>query len=47
MPDRNFMSDHAIDQIEVQIKYEGYITKQMKQVARFKKLENKKLPADH
>ena len=35
-----------MDQIEVQIKYEGYIKKQMNQVARFKKLENKTLPAD-
>jgi tRNA uridine 5-carboxymethylaminomethyl modification enzyme len=40
------LSSHARDQIEVQIKYEGYITKQMNQVARFKKLENKSLPSD-
>ena len=29
--------------MEVQIKYEGYITKQMHQIERFKKLENKTL----
>ncbi len=40
------LSSHAVDQIEVQIKYEGYIKKQMNQVARFKKLENKTLSAD-
>ncbi|TDP58970.1 tRNA uridine-5-carboxymethylaminomethyl(34) synthesis enzyme MnmG [Aminicella lysinilytica] len=40
------LSSHAIDQIEVQIKYEGYIAKQMRQVERFKKLENKQLSPD-
>jgi tRNA uridine 5-carboxymethylaminomethyl modification enzyme len=44
--ERPILSSHAVDQIEVQIKYEGYIAKQMKQVERFKKLENKQLPAD-
>ena len=44
--DRPELSEHAIDELEVQIKYEGYITKQMQQVARFKKLENKKLQED-
>lgn len=37
------LSAHAINQLEVQIKYEGYITKQLQQVERFKKLETKKL----
>lgn len=37
------LSAHAINQLEVQIKYEGYITKQLQQVERFKKLESKKL----
>lgn len=32
------------EQVEVQIKYEGYIAKQILQVGRFEKLENKKLP---
>lgn len=37
------LSQHAIAQLEVQIKYEGYISKQLQQVERFKKLENKSL----
>lgn len=32
------------EQIETQIKYEGYIKKQLNQAEQFKKLENKKLP---
>ncbi|WDV45908.1 tRNA uridine-5-carboxymethylaminomethyl(34) synthesis enzyme MnmG [Clostridiaceae bacterium M8S5] len=31
-------------QVETQIKYDGYIKKQMKQIGQFKKLENKKIP---
>jgi len=33
-------------QVEIQIKYEGYIKKQMQQIEQFKKLEGKKLPED-
>ncbi|MDD2447481.1 MAG: tRNA uridine-5-carboxymethylaminomethyl(34) synthesis enzyme MnmG [Tissierellia bacterium] len=33
-------------QVETQIKYEGYINKQMIQIEQFKKLENKKLSVD-
>ena len=32
------------EQVEIQIKYDGYINKQMEQVERFNKLENKKIP---
>ncbi len=34
------------DQVEINIKYEGYITRQLHQVEQFKKLESRKLPAD-
>lgn len=44
--DRPHLSQHAIDNLEVQIKYEGYIKKQMAQIERFKRLEDKKLSAD-
>ncbi|MEE1038428.1 MAG: tRNA uridine-5-carboxymethylaminomethyl(34) synthesis enzyme MnmG [Eubacterium sp.] len=44
--DRPHLSEHAITQLEVQIKYEGYIGKQLTQIERFKKLENKLLPQD-
>lgn len=39
--------EHAFDvqeQVNIEIKYEGYIKRQMQQVAQFKKLEGKKLP---
>lgn len=38
---------HAVkEQVSISIKYEGYIKRQLIQVEQFKKLENKKLPAD-
>ena len=39
--DQPNISSHGKTQIEVQIKYEGYINKQLKQIERFKKLEGK------
>ncbi len=44
--DRPALSQHAIAQLEVQIKYEGYIVKQEHQIEKFKKLEGKKLDPD-
>ncbi len=40
------LSMHAQAQLEVQIKYEGYIEKQLHQIEKFKKLETKKLDPD-
>ncbi|MBN7773327.1 tRNA uridine-5-carboxymethylaminomethyl(34) synthesis enzyme MnmG [Clostridium aminobutyricum] len=40
------LSMHSVTQLEVQVKYAGYITKQLQQIERFKKLENKRLDAD-
>ena len=37
------LSYHEVTQLEVQVKYEGYIQKQMAQIERYKKLENRKL----
>lgn len=37
---------NIIEQIEIEIKYEGYIQKQLKQVEQIKKLEKKQLPSD-
>ncbi len=34
------------EQVNIQIKYEGYIARQEKQVEHFKKIENMKIPAD-
>lgn len=43
---RPALSYHEITQLEVQIKYEGYIKKQIAQIERFKRLEDKKLSQD-
>lgn len=45
-PDREPLSDDVIEQVNINIKYNGYIERQKKQVKEFKKLENKKLSAD-
>lgn len=37
------LSDEVIEEVEIEIKYEGYIKKQMAQVERFEKLEGRKL----
>lgn len=42
--DRPELSDEVREQVNIQIKYEGYILRQMKQVEGFKKLEAKKIP---
>ena len=36
----------VIEQVNINIKYDGYITRQIKQVEHFKKLEKKKIPED-
>ena len=43
---RQELPEEVREQVNINIKYEGYITRQMKQVAQFKKLEKKKLPED-
>lgn len=45
-PDRKHLLKEIRLQVETQIKYEGYIRKQMIQIEQFKKLENKKLAMD-
>lgn len=44
--DRPKLAADVIEQVNIHIKYDGYIKRQMKQVREFKKLENKKLPQD-
>ncbi len=34
------------EQVEIELKYEGYIRRQMSQVAQFKKMEHKRIPED-
>ncbi|NLY44294.1 MAG: tRNA uridine-5-carboxymethylaminomethyl(34) synthesis enzyme MnmG [Clostridiaceae bacterium] len=42
--DRGDIPDDVAEQVSIQVKYEGYIKRQLAQVEQFKKLENKKLP---
>ena len=44
--DRPELPWDVAEQVNINIKYEGYIKRQMKQVEQFKKLENRKIPAD-
>lgn len=45
-PDRPDLPKSITDEVEIQIKYEGYINKQMLQVEQHRKLEKRKLPDD-
>lgn len=40
------MPADVVCQVEIEIKYEGYITRQLKQVEQFKKMEKKLIPSD-
>ena len=40
------LKEEVIEQVDISIKYEGYISRQKKQVEQFKKLENKRIPED-
>ena len=40
-PERPDLPDEVIYQVNINIKYEGYITRQLRQVGQFKKLENR------
>lgn len=44
--ERPELPEDVCEQVEINIKYDGYIRRQMKQVEQFKKLEQKKLPED-
>ncbi len=46
VPSEVELSDEITEQVEIQIKYEGYIEKSLQQVERMKKMENKKIPVD-
>lgn len=45
-PERKELKSDVIEQININLKYEGYITRQMHQVEQYRKLENKKIPED-
>lgn len=43
-PDRKPLPEDVIEQVNINIKYEGYIIRQQRQVEQYKKMENKKIP---
>ena len=45
-PARPKLSRDVEEQVNINVKYDGYIRRQLKQVEQFKKLEEKKIPAD-
>jgi tRNA uridine 5-carboxymethylaminomethyl modification enzyme len=45
-PERKPLPADVIEQVEITIRYEGYINRQQRQVEQFKKLEKKLIPAD-
>ena len=45
-PERPTLSAFICEEVEIEIKYEGYIKRQIQQVEAFKKLERKKLPKE-
>ena len=45
-PERPDLSYDVIEQVDINIKYDGYITRQNKQVEDFKKLEAKRIPEE-
>ena len=45
-PDRQPLPREVIEQVNINIKYEGYISRELKQVEHFKKLENKLIPSN-
>lgn len=44
-PKRLDLSEDIIEQVEIELKYEGYIARQLRQVEQFKKMEKKKIPS--
>ena len=43
---RSELPEDVIEQVDIHVKYEGYIKRQERQVEQFKKMEEKKIPAD-
>jgi tRNA uridine 5-carboxymethylaminomethyl modification enzyme len=44
--DRESLPEDVIEQVNINIKYDGYIKRQLRQVEQFRKLENKHIPED-
>ncbi len=44
-PERKPLPADVIEQVEIELKYEGYISRQMRQVEQFRKMESRKIPS--
>ncbi|MHB8130966.1 MAG: tRNA uridine-5-carboxymethylaminomethyl(34) synthesis enzyme MnmG [Mobilitalea sp.] len=44
--ERKSLPEDVIEQVNINIKYDGYIKRQLKQVEQFRKLENKRIPEE-
>ena len=44
--DRKELPEDVKEQVNIELKYDGYIKRQLRQVEQYKKLENKKIPED-
>ncbi|MEN3185765.1 MAG: tRNA uridine-5-carboxymethylaminomethyl(34) synthesis enzyme MnmG [Atribacterota bacterium] len=45
-PGRPFLPPQAIEEVEIEIKYRGYIERQIRQIGEFRKMEEKQIPPD-
>ena len=45
-PERPVLSKEITEQVEIELKYEGYLRRQEKQIRDFKRAESRKIPAD-
>lgn len=43
---REPLPEDVVEQVEIEIKYEGYIERQLRQVEQYKKMEKKRIPVD-
>lgn len=46
LPEHGKISTEVGEQVEIQVKYQGYINKQLQQVEKMKRMESKKIPQD-
>ncbi len=45
-PPEKAIPEQIVRQVEIEVRYEGYIAKQQREIEKFKSLENKKIPPD-
>lgn len=45
-PNRPCLSREVLEEVEIQVKYDGYIERQLKEVERFKSMERQRIPPD-